>query len=770
MSQQEIVHQPYTGLSETEAKQRIDRYGYNRIEEKHPGIIKKFFQWIISPISLMLIGAAALSYATHKTFDFYFIIVLALLNFTISFWQEYKANKAIEELRKELETSAKVLRDGVWKKIPSSSLVPDDVVEIGLGNIIPADVVFLEAKNLSINEAALTGESLPVEKSIEDSAYAGSFVVTGKGIAKVTSTGTRTYFGKTLQMVEKTSRRSILEKDILRIAKFLSLLSVVAVVVLSIVFIALKQPLLDTLTLDLSLIIAGIPVSLPTIMTLIISLGVLQLTKKKAVVRRLSSLEDLANVTLLLTDKTGTLTENKIQVHDVISYDDSTEKTATYAAFCALNDNEGPIRDAVLSYAQQQHIDTDSKTISDYTPADSKLKYSSATIQTQNSSQTFTLGTPSVIKTFCALDNKQLQRLHDDVEKAAQDGYRSIAVALGDRIVPNSMHLSGILLLSDTLRPEAKETIKFLQQNGVRVEMVTGDHRAISERIGEEIGLPPNAIHAQTLPADKYQLVKDRMEQGVVAVTGDGVNDLPAVTTANVGIAVGSAVDALKNAADIVLLSSGISVIKEAIVEAKRIFHRLYSYSIYRISESFRVIISILILGLAYKTYPLTPIHLILLALLNDIPIISLAYNRVRIANKPAQIQVKERFVLSSLFGLVGLANSLILFFVLYNIVHVPWNQIQTIFFLKLAVSGHLLIYVAHTKERWYKFLPSWQVISATMGTQLVATALAVTGIFMDKISIEWALIVWIWSFFWMQIGEVTKHLSARITKNAHRA
>ena len=245
-----------------------------------------------------------------------------------------------------------------------------------------------------------------------------------------------------------------------------------------------------------------------------------------------------------------------------------------------------------------------------------------------------------------------------------------------------------------------------------------------------------------------------------MAANGDGVNDLPAVRAANVGIAVKNAVAALKATADIVLLSEGISVIRDAILESRKIFERIYTYSLYRISESYRLIVTIAILGVIYRIYPLTPLQIIIIALLNDIPIISLAFDRVKTVNHPAKINVKKRFTLSSLYGSVGIINSLLLFFIMKNILNLDWGIIQTVYFLKLTVSGHMLIYVAHTKERWFKFLPSKEVIWATSITQLIATVFALTGILMPaKAPLVWVIIAWAWAFFWMQISELMKDL-----------
>ena len=345
------------------------------------------------------------------------------------------------------------------------------------------------------------------------------------------------------------------------------------------------------------------------------------------------------------------------------------------------------------------------------------------------------------------------------------------------------MRFAGLIILSDPLRADAPEVVRFLKDMGVEVKMMTGDTKETARRISGELRLEGTVLggkeerfstltpeelratgtFAEVFPDDKLALVTLAQKEWTVAVTGDGINDLPAIKRADVGIAVENAVDALKSGADIVLLSHGIGVIKTALIEARKIFSRLYSYSVYRISESFRLVITVLVLGFLYADFPLTPIQLILLALLNDIPIITLAFNRVKHVGRPAERSVGERFITGTTFGLVGVANSLLLFFLLQNILHLPWAVIQTAFFLKLAVSGHMLLYVAHTRERWFNFLPSWSVIAATTLTQLVSTAFAFFGFFVGPITPALIAFIWLWSFVWMQITEVAKELRQKL-------
>ncbi len=778
----------YSGLSSSQGKILLQKNGYNEIPEKKISLFHKILKNIISPIALMLLLASGLSFALGKTFDGYFILILLVLNIAITLWQENKADNAIKKLNENLEQKVKVFRDNKWEYIASRLLVIGDVVQLASGEIIPADGKIIEANRVSVKESALTGESLPKDKKENDPVFSGSFISSGIAVIEITATGAKTSFGKTIFSVERVMKRSLLEKDIISISKFLTILSLIAVAILTGIFLLKKASFLELLTLDLSLIIAGIPISLPTVMTLIIEFGVLALAAKKVIVRRLSALEDLANVNFLLTDKTGTLTKNKVTIQDVYAYDGFTHNDVLlYAVMLARNESDNPIDKAIIEKAQELHLTIPAFSKIDFIPADSKRKRSTILLKKDNKDMVISVGAPQVVAPLCLLDQKIQEKFNREVETLATGGYRTLAVAISSSKEEKKMQVVGLLALSDTLRSDAKSVVQYLEQNSIGVAMVTGDNRAIAKNIATQLALDNKDIvtkdqldrmdwktigsqlylhtgaFAEVLPEDKFHLVEKAKKFFIIAANGDGVNDLPAIKAANVGIAVANAVTALKATADIVLLSEGISVIRDAIIESRKIFERLYTYSLYRISESLRLIVTIAVLGILYGVYPMTALQIILIALLNDIPIISLAFDKVRTTNRPAKIDAKKRFTLSSLYGLVGVANSLLLFFLAKNIWHLDWTVVQTMFFLKLTVSGHMLIYVAHTKQHWWKFLPSKQVILATTITQLIATGLALTGFLMSGKLQLWEIgFVWIWAFFWMQVGEVVKRVEQK--------
>ena len=771
------------GLSSAQAEELVKKYGLNEIKEKKVGFLRKVWNWVKTPIALMLFAAAVLSYFDGKIFDFFFIVFLIVVNFGVQFYEENKADNAIAKLEEKLAVGVRIKRDGEWRIVESKYLVPGDLIRLGVGDLVPADCRLLSANNLTINEAVLTGESLTKDKNEGDIAYSGSFVATGGGEAVVTATSRNTYFGRTITLVDRTTHRSLLEKDILSISKFLSIMSLLAVVVVIGYFLLFKNaPLTDLIRLGLSLIIAGIPVSLPTVMTLIITLGVLELAKKNAIVRRLSALEDLANVNLLLSDKTGTLSKNEINIVKIIPYSNYTEKETLFNAYAASD----PLDKSVISQAIVRKGNGEGFTknfeVVDFTPADSDRKRSTAVINKDGKEYAVSVGAAQIIETLLTDNDKLKKKMESDVREAAINGYRTLAVAVSGTAAEKEMSLVGLMLLSDILQPGTAEVIEFMKERGIDIKMLTGDSYDISTRVAGELGfsgqvlsrkelatinwdgtspdwLSGKSVFSEILPIDKYRIANLAKKSYVVAVTGDGVNDLPAIKTADVGIAVQNAVDALKSAADMVLLTPGLSVIKDAIIEARRIFARLYTYSLYRISESFRLILTIAILGLAYGNYPITPLQILVIALLNDLPIISLGYDRVKIAMRPAHIDSASRLKRSLSFGIAGVANSLVLFFLMANVWHFSWATIQTAFFLKLIISGQMLIYVAHTNERWWRYLPSKPVISASSFSQIAGSLMAYFGFLMPKIPLVIIILVWVWCLAWMQVTEATKLL-----------
>lgn len=768
------------GLTSKKAQQLIAAVGPNTVPEKKISLLRRIGKWLFSPITLMLLAAAGLSWASQHTIDLWLILFLTFLNGLISLGQEYKASKAIDSLRDKLQINVRVLRDDSWVELDSRELVPGDIIELSVGSLVPADSKILSAENLSVNEASITGESLPKSKSKNQLLLAGSYLTTGVVQAEVTKTGAATAYGRALMMIEKSNKRSLLEKDILGISYLLAGASLAAVALLTIWLLPLSKSPSELLRLDLSLIIAGVPISLPTVMTIIISIGVTRLSHKNVIVRQMSALENLANVNLLLSDKTGTLTQNRISVVKVITYGKLPASDLLRIASTIATVEQDPINYALRKASANLPSKPILHLLSSI-PADSERKRTSGKLLVDGKKRLATVGAFQIVRTLCRVSPAKIKQITDDVEAAANEGFRTLAVAYTSGTSENNMKLVGLILLADPPLPRARGVISYLGAEGIQTKMLTGDNLAIAQHTASQLGLkgavlPATKIpddpgmhkgwwsnevagFAEILPEDKYQIVEGAKRHFVVAATGDGVNDLPSLSTADIGIAVSNAVDSLKSSADIVLTTPGIEVIKDALIESRKVFERLYSYSVYRISESLRLIITIAVLGVTVHTYPITPAQIILIAFLNDLPIITLAFNRVKTTHAPAMSRSKRKTYRGVLHGGIGIASSLLMFYYMYYVANLPLEIIQTAFFLKLTVAGHMLIYVAHTDERWYRFLPSRQVILATTITQLIATLMAGVGLFMAKLPIEWIVFVWIWSFAWMQASDLAKVL-----------
>lgn len=778
----------FRGLSQVEASKRLESFGANEILEKKTNFLEKFFDLAKSPVSLMLAVGIFLSLLVGKTSNAVFIAVLIVFNFAVTFWQEDKADKAVKKIQHRLDILSRVLRDGEWQWLESRLIVPGDVIELIIGNIIPADIKILEAKNVNVDESILTGESLFKKKEIGDVAYSGSFVTTGWMLAEVRATGKDTEFGKTIGLTSEKPRKSQLEADILSISLFLSVISLAAVIILTLFLISKGMPLGDIVAFDIGLLIAGIPFSLAATLSLIISMGIVELAKKSVIIRRLSSLQELSGINLFLIDKTGTLTKNKISVERIIAYDGYKEKEViVFAASAEIEGNRSPIDSAITEKARKMGLDFEK--IIDLIPADSERKRSSAVLETSKGRIMVSVGAAQVIEGLCDLDPETSRQYKKDIEEFSKKGYRVLGVSVNKKdLTEKNMDLAGILLLSDTLNEDAKETIDFMGKNGIGVKMMTGDNKFASDRIARKLEFKGETItrkdlekrnwnfsesefrsvaaFSEILPIDKYKLVEFAHNNKYhVAVTGDGINDLPALKIASVGIAVKNAADALKSSADIVLTDEGVSPIINSVIEAKKILGRIYSYSVYRISENLRVVITVTVLGLFYDTYPMTSVQLVLFATLNSISIVSLAFNRVKVSLRPVRINFRKCFLASSVFGIIGVINSLVLFFVIEKMGFLSWPAMQTVFFLNLVVSGYMLIYVVHTEKSWFMFFPSKEVVFATILAATLATAFAVSGVFVEAISLKLALKIWLWSFAWMQVADIVKIIQETVAK-----
>jgi H+-transporting ATPase len=687
----------------------------------------------------------------------------------IGFWHDNKADNAIESLKKRLAPKARVKRNNKWKIIPSRELVPGDIVRLRLGDIIPADVQLIDGDYLECDESALTGESLPVEKHILDSSYSGSVVTKGEMEAVVTATGLDTYFGKTAKMVDEGEKKSHFEQAVIRIGNYLIVLAGVLVAIILLVALFRHDNLMETLRFAMVLTVASIPVALPAILTVTMAIGALNLARKKVIVSRLAAIEELAGMDVLCSDKTGTLTQNKLTVGEAINTEDFTAKDVfMYASLASKAENNDAIDNAILTKA---HADNkiqkqlENFNITNFTPFDPITKRTESKVLDKNSNHSLLVskGAPQVI--IGMVNDEKNDLFLEKVDDYAAMGYRMIAVALNKN---KHWQLVGLIPLFDPPREDSRETLNKASKMGILVKMVTGDNKAIARQIAQKLGMGDRIVNgdrletvtnhnlealvensegfSQVFPEHKYSIVKVLQKLGhFVGMTGDGVNDAPALRHADCGIAVDGATDAAKSAADIVLTSPGLSVIVDAIKESRKIFQRMNSYSIYRIAETIRVLFFITFSILIFNFYPVTALMIVLLALLNDAPIMAIATDNVQYSNLPEKWNMQKVLGLGTVLGIIGVISSFTIFYIGQVVLQLGRDMLQSFIFLKLAVAGHLTIFLARTKKPFWSIKPSKGLIWAAVITKILATLFAVYGWFIAPIG--WTMAGYIWAY-----------------------
>ncbi|MEN6518664.1 MAG: plasma-membrane proton-efflux P-type ATPase [Methanospirillum sp.] len=751
------------GLSTAEVEARRQQYGWNEIPEEKKNPLRKLVGYFWGPIPWMIEAAVVLSAVIQHWEDFAIILFLLLVNAVVGFYQERKAENAIDLLKKRLAPNARVLREGSWQQVPARELVPGDVVHVRLGDIVPADLRIAPDGYLSLDQSALTGEALPVERRGGEEAYSGSLVRQGEADGEVTKIGLATLFGKTTRLLQEKPPRSHFQQAVVRIGNYLILLAGVLVGIVFAVSILRSEPVLQTLQFALILVVAAIPAALPAVLTVSLAVGASALARREAIVSRLTAIEEMAGMDLLCSDKTGTITQNSISVAVVEpSQGINQEEVFAAAAFASSGASADPIDTAILAKAG-----TPGGTVTAFVPFDPVPKYSKATVRgTDGAVHETAKGAPQAIAALCHLAEDDLKCVDDAVNAFAQKGYRVLGV--GRKEAGGAWRYLGTIGLFDPPREDSAATIARARELGVDVKMVTGDHIAIGKEIAGAVGLGqdfvtqtgfvpgegPDALaqlekadgFAEVFPDAKYHIVKVLQAGGhIVGMTGDGVNDAPALRAADAGIAVAGATDAAKSAADVVLTKPGLSVIIDAIEQSRTIFRRMESYAVYRIAETVRVLVFLATCILLLNFYPVTAVMIVVLAIINDIPIMMIAYDNAEVAPTPVRWQMNRVFELATILGLLGVVESFILLWIAREYLQLPPGVVQTLIFLKLAVAGHLTIYLARTGQHhfWERPYPAPVLFATTEATQLAATVLAVYGIFMTAVGWVPALLVW---------------------------
>ncbi len=776
------------GLSQAEAQKRLTQYGPNEITEKKTNYFLKFLSYFWGPIPWMIEAAVILSAVARHWPDFGIILLLLLANAVVGFWEERQAGDAIAALKAKLAIKARVKRDGKWINPAARALVPGDVIRLRLGDIVPADARLLDGDSIEVDQSALTGESLPATRKSGDAVFSGSIVRQGESGALVYATGTKTYFGKTAQLVQQAHTVSHFQRAVLKIGNYLIVLAVALVAVIIAVALYRGDPILTTLQFALVLTVAAIPVAMPTVLSVTMAVGARLLAKKQAIVSRLVAIEELAGVDVLCADKTGTLTQNKLTLGDPFSVNGiPAEHVILNAALASRADNKDTIDLAVLGGLKDGQA-LKAYQVVHFQPFDPVHKRTEATVRgTDGKEFKVTKGAPQVILELSANAGAIKAAVDKAVNDFAARGFRSLGVARAEG--DGQWQFIGVLPLFDPPREDAKATIATALAMGVKVKMVTGDALAIAKETAKKLDMGVNILDAaalgdsskqetaqvaesienadgfaQVFPEHKFHIVDILQKRGhIVGMTGDGVNDAPALKKADCGIAVSDATDAARAAAAIVLMTPGLSVIIDAIKESRRIFQRMNSYAIYRIAETLRVLFFMTLAIVIFNFYPLTAVMIVMLALLNDGAILSIAYDNVHYKDKPESWNMRMVLGVSTALGVIGVVAAFGLFYLGERVFDLDRAHIQTLMYLKLSVAGHLTIFLTRTRGPFWSIRPARILLLAVFGTQAIATLIAVYGLFMTPLGWGWAAFVWGYALIWFLVNDRVKLLAYRI-------
>lgn len=762
------------GLSEEEASRRLANDGPNSVEETPTPLWKQIAAKFWGPVPWMLELVVVIQLALDRGIEALIIFTLLLFNGGVAFVQEHRAQDALALLKKTLHVESRVLRDGRWRTLPAEQLVKGDVVHVRAGDLIPADLELLEGQ-VSLDQAALTGESLPVEAATGKPAYAGSIVQRGEATGRVTATGPRTYFGRTAELVRTSSPPSHMQRTILSIVRWLLALDLTLALLVTVFALTHAMPWTETVLFTLMLLVVSVPVALPATYTLSTALGSMRLAHRGILVTRLPAIEEAASMDTLVSDKTGTLTQNRLQLSAVAPWTSATDEDTLRAAALASDPaTQDPIDLAILAKAKEQGLLDGAPPRQAFSPFDPSNRRSEGRYVIEGKPWIAVKGASEAIAPLCRLTDEEASTLQRKETELAAQGARVLAVAAGRE---DALSLVGLVGLSDPIRPEAPMILRRLAELGIRVRMATGDALETARAIGRRLGLGAHVcrvidddlkqiekcdLFARVLPTEKHAIVQTLQRAGhVTGMTGDGVNDAPALRQAELGIAVSTATDVAKAAAGVVLTEPGLSGILGVVVEGRTIHRRMLTYTLNKILRVI-VIVGFLTAGLLVSgRFLVTPTMIVLMIFANDFASMSIASDRVEPTAIPQRWQVRRLMAAALVLALVTLALTVVVYVAAIAAGLGP-ARLQTVVFLDFVFVNQATLYALRVDGPWWRIPPS-RTLWVTTILDIVGTALlARAGILMAPVAAGIILALVGVSFLTLLVLDASKRLVFR--------
>ncbi len=749
-----------SGLTESEAKTRIKKLGYNEVLEKERHPLIDFLSRYWGPMPWLLELTIALSYIIGHYLEVAIIFGLLTTNAIIGFHHTQSSHKALDLLKKRLAIRAKVLRDGEWVIKDAREIVPGDAMAVGLGDLVPADAKITSGE-VSIDQSSLTGESLPVTVQESGIVYSSSIVRRGQARALVVNTGANTYFGKTAELVKIAKPKSHQEQIMTTIVMFMMYVSIVALILVAGDAALAHIDLITIVRFALIFLMGAVPVALPAVFAIVLSVGAIELAKKGALVTRLDSIEDAASMEVLCLDKTGTITQNKLSVTDAIPFSGFRKNDVAMMASLASREETNDVMDlTVIEYAKSLRTDSGAYNQVSFSPFDPATKRSEAIVERRGERFKVVKGAPQVVLSLCkSLDEETKSQVNRTVEELSEKGYRTLAVAKSANNDLTNLRMVGLLPLADPPRPDSRDMIQELRRLGIKPKMLTGDNVAIAREIAHQLGIGDNIYRmsdlgtlaetdqagiledydgfAEIYPEDKYRVVKLLQSRGhMVGMTGDGVNDSPALKQAEVGIAVSNSTDVAKASASVVLTEPGTRVIIDAIKTSRQIYQRMLTWVINKVTKVIQFV-GLLVLGFFWlHEVVLSILGMVLLVFANDFMTMSLATDNVETTSSPNVWNVKNVTLASLIIGALLVVEGAVAIFIGTNYYHMDLKAIQTFVMLVLIFTSQFRVLIVRERRHFWSSRPGRELLISSAATLIGFVLLGTYGIVLPSLAL----------------------------------
>lgn len=760
------------GLTESEVENRLKTFGYNEITEKKKNPFLEFLLRYWGPMPWLLELAMGLSFILRHYLEGIIIFVLLTVNAVIGHMHSRRSQRAVELLKKKLAVKAKVLRDGKWTMKEAREIVPGDVIAVKLGDIIPADAKILSGE-LSVDQSALTGESLPVNANQSDIVYSGSVVRQGEAKCVVVNTGINTYFGKTAELVKIAKPKSHQEEVMMAVVGYMMYLGIAALILILAygVIMRLEEHIVTILTLAVIFLMGAVPVALPAVLTIVQSVGAMELAKEGALVTRLDSIEDAASIDVLCLDKTGTITQNRLSVTDSIPLAGyKKEDVIAIAAMASQEEGMDIIDLAVIEYARGTGADFNAYKQISYIPFNPSIKRTEAIVEINGKQLRVIKGAAQVVISMCrGIDKEDIEKANRTIEEFSLKGYRTIAVARSEGDDLDNLKLAGLLLLSDPPRPDSKSMIEQARKLGIKPLMLTGDNMAIAKEIARQVGIGDKIIRledikglsedeqakivseidglAEIYPEDKYRIVKLLQSRGhMVGMTGDGVNDAPALKQAEMGIAVYNAADVAKASASVVLTEPGIGVIIDAVRISRQTYQRMLSWVINKVTKVIEFVGLLTISFLWLHDIVLSLLGMSLLVFANDFVTMSLSTDNVKHTSNPNKWNVKNITIASLVLGMLLVIEGIIVILIGLKYFHLEWERLRTLVMLNLIFNSQFRVLIVRERRHFWSSIPGRELLILSAATIIGFALLGIYGIFVPSLTLQQVLTVLVFS------------------------